>query len=425
MQTTVEDINPTKKRFKVEVPAEVLEKKITDALRNIGRSVKIPGFRPGKAPLSLLDKRFGKEVEQEVLERFIPECYMKALKEENVVPVSPPVFEEYDFKRREPFRMTFTVEIRPEIKDIKYEGIEVTDEDIEVTEEDVEETLERLKVEKSTYEEIDTEIEDDDLVLVDYEIVEEEKKVENQFIKIGSDVIPQDISDALKGKKKGDSFEVTTDFPEDFANKNLAGKRLTLKGTIKEVKRLRLATLDDEFAKDLGYENFEKLKEAVRESIEKAKRELLTNRQKGELINKLLEMHEIDVPEGLFEQELNMLVQEEKQRKPDEDEEKLKEELREKAEKTVKINMLLDTIADREGIKITEAEVKQKIAELANSMYITPEYFMKLYLPNEEAEYMFRQNLVREKTIDFIFEKTKKVKKEKTEKVEEGEKKDE
>ena len=120
-----------------------------------------------------------------------------------------------------------------------------------------------------------------------------------------------------------------------------------------------------------------------------------------------------------------MVVQEEKQRNPDADEEKLKEELREKAEKTVKINMLLDTIADREGIKITEAEVKQKIAELSNSMYITPDYFMKLYLPNEEAEYMFRQNLLREKTIDFIFEKTKKVKKEKTETEEEGEKKDE
>ena len=422
MQKTVEDINPTKKRFTVEVPADVLEQRITDALRNIGRNVKIPGFRPGKAPLSLLDKRFGREVESDVLEKVIPEYYLKAIKEENVTPVSPPVFESYDFKRREPLKMTFTVEIRPEIKDIRYEGIEVTDEEIEVSEEDIEETLERLKLEKSTYEPVEGEIEDDDLVMVDYEVVEEEKKVENQFIKVGSDILPEAISQTLRGKKKGEQFEVTTDFPEDFANKNFAGKTLTLKGTIKEVKRLRVATIDDEFAKDLGYENTEKLREAVKESIEKAKKELLENKQKGEIIDKLLEIHQIEVPEGLFQEELNMLVRGEKQNNPDADEEKLKEELKEKAERNVKLNLLLDTIADREGIDVTTDEVKQKIAEISNSMYITPEHFMKLYLPNEEAQFMFRQNLVREKTLDFIYSKSVKVKKTETE---EGENKDE
>ncbi len=422
MQKTVEDINPTKKRFIVEVPADVLEKRITDALRNIGRSVKIPGFRPGRAPLSLLDKRFGREVETDVLEKIIPEYYMKAIKEENVTPVSPPVFENYDFKRREPLKMTFTVEIRPEIKDIKYEGIEVTDEDIEVTDEDIEETIERLKIEKSTYEQVEGQIQDDDLVMVDYEVVEEGKKVENQFIKVGSEVLPEAISDALKGKKKGDDFEVTTEFPDDFANKNFAGKTLTLKGTIKEVKRLKIATVDDEFAKDLGYENTDKLREAIKESIEKAKKEILENKQKGEIIDKLLQMHEIEVPEGLFQEELNMLINGEKQKDPGADEEKLKEELKEKAERNVRINLLLDTIADMEGIDVTNDEIKQKIAELSNSMYITPEHFMKLYLPNEEAQYMFRQNLVREKTLDFIYDKAVKVKKTETE---EGEGKDE
>lgn len=420
MQKTVEDINPTKKRFTVEVPADELEKRITDALRDIGRRVKIPGFRPGKAPISLLDKRFGREVETDVLEKVIPEYYMKAIREEKVTPVSPPVFEDYDFKRRQPLKMTFTVEIRPEIKDINYEGIEVTDEDIVVTEEDVEETLERLKLEKSTYEPVDGEIEDDDLVMVDYEVVEEQKKVENQFIKVGSEVLPEVISDALKGKKKGDAFEVTADFPEDFANKNFAGKTLTLKGTIKEVKRLKIATIDDEFAKDLGYENTEKLREAVKESIEKAKKELLENKQKGEIIDKLVQTHEVEVPEGLLQEELNMLINGEKQKDPNADEEKLREELKEKAERTVKLNLLLDTIAEKEGIDITTDEVKQKIAELSNSMYITPEHFMKLYLPNEEAQYMFRQNLVREKTLDFIYSRAIKVKK-----TEEGENKDE
>ncbi len=407
MLKTVEDINPTKKRFVVEVPADVLEQRIVDALRNLGRNVKLPGFRPGKAPLSLLEKRFGKDVETEVLEKAIPEYYLKAIREENVVPVTPPVFEDYDFKRKSPLKLTFTVEIRPEIKDLKYDSFELIQEEIEVTEEEIENTLERLQVEKSSYETItDGEITDDDLVIVDYEIVEEEQKVSNQFIKVGSDIIPEEISEALRGKRASDTFEVKATFPEDYINKNLSGKTLTLKGTITEVRRLRKAELDDKFAKELGYDDMEKLKEAVKEGIIKAKTEMLENKQKQELIEQLLKDHDFDLPEGLVESELRSLVAEQKRIKPDADEEALKEELREKAEKNVKINLLLDAIADKEGVEVSDEEARKRIVEVASSMYLSPESFIQMYLPNEEAYYNFRQNLRREKVLDLLHKKT-------------------
>ena len=139
----------------------------------------------------------------------------------------------------------------PEIKDLKYEGYTVKDEIIEVTDEEVEDTLTRLQVEKSTYEQVEDAISDEDLVVVDYEVLEEDQKVTNQFIKVGSEIIPQEISDSLKGKKAGDSFEVTVTFPDDYVNKNFSGKTLTLKGTVNEVKRLKIAELNDDFAKDL------------------------------------------------------------------------------------------------------------------------------------------------------------------------------
>ncbi len=412
MQKTVEDINPTKKRFTVEIPAELIEERITDRLKQYGRSVKIPGFRPGKAPLSLLNRKFGKDAETDVLERVIPEYYFKAIQDEKVVPVSPPQFEDYNFKRNTPFKMTFTVEIRPEIKDLTYEGIEVTDEEIDVTEEEIENTLDRLRIEKSSYEKVDDEIKEDDLVVVDYRIVEEDQEVKDQFIKVGSDMLPQDISDALLGKKVDDTFSVKTTFPEDFPNDNLKGKTLTLEGTIKESKRLREAELNEEFAKDLGFDTVEDLRKQVEESIIKAKKELVVNRQKGEIIKHLIETHDFEIPEGLLKNEISLIENEEKRKNPEVDLEKMKDEITERATKAVKLNLLLDTIAEKENVQVSDEELRGKILEYSRNFYMSPDDFMKMYLPDEDSVFMFRQNLIREKAIDLVHEKSVKVKKE-------------
>lgn len=417
MQKTVEDINPTKKRFTVEIPAELIEERITDRLKQYGRSVKIPGFRPGKAPLSLLNRKFGKDAETEVLERVIPEYYFKAIQDEKVVPVAPPQFEDYNFERHTPFRMTFTVEIRPDIPDLTYEGIEVTDEEVDVTEEEVENTLDRLRIEKSSYEKVDDEIKEDDLVVVDYRIVEEEQEVKDQFIKVGSDMLPRDISDALLGKKVDDTFSVKTTFPEDFPNDNLKGKTLTLEGTIKESKRLREAELNEEFAKDLGFDTVEDLRKQVKESIIKAKKELIVNRQKGEIIKHLVETHDFEIPEGLLKNEISLIENEEKRKNPEVDLEKMKDEITERATKAVKLNLLLDTIAEKENVQVSDEELRGKILEYSQNFYMSPEDFMKMYLPDEDSIFMFRQNLLREKAIDLVHEKSVKVKKETAEEI--------
>jgi len=223
--------------------------------------------------------------------------------------------------------MTFTVEFLPEIKDLKYEGYTVKEETVDVTDEEVEETTKRLLTEKATYEVVDDTISDGDLVVVDYEIVEEDQKVTGQFIKIGSDIIPPEISEALKGRKSGEPFEVSAAFPDDYVNKNFCGKTLTLKGTINEVKRLKKADLNDEFAKDLGYDDLEKLKEAVRESLENLKKEMSENRQKAELIEQLVKDNDFDIPESLLESELNALVAEEKKKDSELDVEKAREDI--------------------------------------------------------------------------------------------------
>ncbi len=423
MQKTVEKLNPTKRRFTVEIPAEEIEGRITEALMNLRRTVKIPGFRPGKAPLSLLDRRFGKEVETEVLEKVIPEYYAKILDEEKLVPVAPPVFEDYNYKRNSPLKMTFTVEIRPEVEEIKYEGFVVEDEKIEVSDEDIKRGLERLQIEKSTYEDVDRESQEGDFVIIDYKILEEEKDLEGQIVKIGSELVPAELSEALKSKKKGEEFETKVTFPEDFPNKNLAGKTLTLKGKVKEIKVMKKPEINDQLAKDLGYENLEKLKEALKEAIEKTRRQMLEDRQKEEILKQLLDENDIEVPESLLQEELNLLVSEEKQSNPDADEEKLKEELKERAIRNVKVSLLLDIIAEKENVSVTEEEIKNRIMRLSAEMYVTPEVFMQMYLPDQAAFYKFRQAMIREKTIQMLLEKAEK--KEKKEEIQQQEDKDE
>jgi trigger factor len=421
MQKTVEDINPTKKRFIIEVPADVMENKMVEALRKIGRNTRLPGFRPGKAPISLIYKKYGKDVEAEVFERAVAENYLKAIKEEDVVPIAAPVFEKNEFKRNSPLRMTFTIEIRPEIGELRYEGYVVPDEDIDVTDEEIENTMNHLLAEKSRYDKTDDKIADDDLVIVDYEIVEEEQKVNDQFITVGSEIMPPDISDALRGKKSGDQFEVNTTFPENFMNKNLSGKNLTLKGLIKEVKRIKRPDLNDDFAKDLGYENVEKLREGVRESIKRAKEDALKSRQKFEIVEQLVKNHDFHIPEGLLKEELDMLVAQEKSKERDADEDKLREDLRDKAVRNVKTNLLLDVIAEKENVNVTDDEVKMRIITMANSMYMSPENFVQQYLQSDGALNALRQNMVREKTVDLILQKAVKEKESGAEKTEEEE----
>ncbi len=405
MQKTVEEINPTKRRFTVEVPADVLEERIIQRLRSIGRTAKIPGFRPGKAPLSLLERRFGKDVEAEVVERVISEYYLRAVREEDVIPAAAPVFEHYDFKRKAPFRMTFTLEVYPEVKDLRYEGYTIEDEEIEVTEEDVERALSRIQLEKSSFETVEDGVADDDLVTVDYEIIEEGEKVENQYIKVGSEIIPAEISDALRGKRVGEAFEATATFPQEYPNRKMGGRTLTFKGTIKEVKRLKKAELNDDLARDLGYEDTEGLREAVRETIARAKRELLEERQKGELVRELVRRHDLEVPEGLLKPELRALLEDEKRKNPDVDVEKAMEELRGRAVDNVKANMLLDMIAVKEKVEVSEEELMRKISELARGMYLDPESFMNLYMQREGSIDALRQSMMREKAVEVMFRK--------------------
>jgi len=432
----VEDISTTKKRLRIEIPSDVIEKEIGDSIEKVRQKAKIPGFRPGRTPVNIIEKRFGKEVEAEVLDKIIPEYYSKALKEAELTPAAMPVFDEkLDFKRNNPVSLSITVEVMPKIENLNYENIEIEDIPVIVDEAEVEEYLKKLQGEKAIYEVSEKEIDTDDLVsfeYVDAKIAGEENaaSLKEQISKMGNEILPPDIIEKMIGKKKDDIVEFTTTpkvFGEDCKSKELAGKTIDMKVAIKEIKKKNLPTIDDEFAKDLGFENISEMKEKIKEKILNFKKEHAARIQKAKIVNKILEAHNFEVPEALVKRELESVMLEESMGElkgghpesgithliseadsPEQEEknlEKLQTELKNKALKTVQASIIIDVIGQKEGITVTDDEIKDRIAVLAQRLSAAPEAVIKFYKYKEGSLEGLRHSIFEDKVLDMLLSK--------------------
>ncbi len=433
MLKSVEDINTTKKRLRIEIPSDVIEKEIGNSLEKVRQKAKIPGFRPGRAPINLIERRFGKEVEAEVLDKIIPEYYSKALKEAELMPVTTPVFDEkIDFKRNNPINLSLTVEVMPKIENLSYENMKVEDIPVSVDDAEVEDYLKKLQGEKAIYEVSEKEIDTDDLVsfeYVDAKIAGEENAaaLKEQISKMGNEILPPDIMEKMIGKKKDDIVEFATTFNGDCKSKELAGKTIDMKVAIKEIKKKNLPEIDDEFAKDLGFENIPEMKEKIKEKIFAVKKEHIVRIQKAIIVNKILEAHSFEAPETLVRRELESLMMHESlsQReakettsiagspeeekvvasRSQEDLEKLQTELKDKALKNVQASLIIDAIGQKEGITVTDDEVNERISLIAQKLSATPEAVKNFYHYKEGSLEGLRHSIYEDKVMDMLLSK--------------------
>ncbi len=414
MLKAVEDISTTRKRLKIEIPSEAIEDEIQSGLRGVKRQAKLPGFRPGKAPLSLIEKRFGKDVEGDVMEKLVPEYYANALKEANLKPVGRPEFaSKPELKRNSPLEMTLTVEVRPEIKDLKYEGVKVKDIPVEVGDDEIGDALKTLQERRTVYEPTEEAARMDDMVVLDYETTEgdgEPQEFKDQTYKVGQGVMPEEFSKAITGMKKGDETELDIKFPEDFPSPDAAGKEVHFKVSVKEVKKPELPDLDDEFAKDVGVDDLDALKKHLGEQIKASKEASAKKMQKAELVSRMLTEHAFDAPESMVEAELYRMVAEAKQSGRKEAEEALNEEFKPAAVNHVRATMLLDIVGEKEGVEVTEEEARQRVENLASGLNMTPENIMKYYIAKDGSLDGLKNEVFEDKVLDFMLERAEIVK---------------
>lgn len=409
MLKSVEDISKTKKRLKIEIPSDVIESEIRKVLLEKQKKVRMPGFRPGKTPIALIEKKFGKEIELEVLDKLTLDFYLDAIREANLKPVSNPMVEDtIEFQRGNPLSMTVTVEVMPKLDDVKYENITVREVPFEVTEEDIDAFLKRLIEEKASYETVNEVISSGDIVSIDYKVKEEGLEKEDVVLKIGTGPYPQEFFDAFIGKRKDDEFSVEASFPEN-QDTIFAGKRLNFEIKIKDVKKRILPSLDDEFAKDLGFDDMASLRNHIRESLFSLKKSDADKVKQREIVEHLLRTYDFEIPETLLDSEISGMIKEIRSKnkgeaRPDEE---LKKELEEKAKKNIRISYLLDLIGEKEGITVSEEEIKEQIINIAQSYRVSPKDVIDFFIAKDGSLEGIRKSIFDRKVLNLLLEKSK------------------
>jgi trigger factor len=418
LATTVEDISTTKKRLKIEIPADILEKEYSASLNKIRQRARIPGFRQGKTPTSIIEKRFGDEIKSEMLEKLVPTYYAQAVKDADLSPVTMPKIEEgLDFKRNEPLSFSLTVEVRPKIDNLNYTNITVEDIEVSVDDEEIEDTVKGLQNDRAMFEAVDREIGKDDLLIIDYVKLDpsgekELTSAKDQVMNLGNTLTPRGIFDAVLGKKKGDAVELTLPEVDINERKEVEEKGNKLRITIKEIMEKKLPDLDDEFAKDFGHDSLSALKEKIREGILAAKQGNAKKQQKSRIVDALVNDHPFDVPESLTQAELEHLIVNEKtadkstqhgtDAAPDKTDEELAAALRPKAMKNVKATIILEEIAEKEKISVSETEMKDRIALIAKQLQATPDAIVNLFMTRDGSLDNLRHNIREDKVLDFL-----------------------
>jgi trigger factor len=422
MKVNVEEISPIKKKVHVEVPEDHVAKEIDSFYDELKKKSKIKGFRPGKAPRSILERYFKDYTKGEVLQRLIQETFPKALSEISCSPVAPPAFDPQELEIGKPFRYAAIVEVKPEIKIEDYAGLNLEGKKEDVGDEELEErlkSLQNLHAQLKTISE-PREIRTGDYVILDYDAKMDGKPLEegkgiDVTVEVGTGRFIPTLEEKLIGLKPEDERDVDVSFPADYAYKKWAGKTISFHVKVKEIKEKILPSLDEEFAKDLGgFDSLEALKAKLREDMQKAKEMGLDRHFKDQIVDQLLQKNSFEIPPSLVEDQNQALVSEAKLRLAsqgmnlkdmDISEDKLREDYRAVAERQVKTYLILEKIAGQEGISVSDEEVQDRLKEISERSHQKLEAVKRYYEKNGLIPEI-QAGLLSDKTLNFLLEKS-------------------
>ncbi|RAN22593.1 trigger factor [Geobacillus sp. A8] len=409
----------------VEVDAEKVNKGLDAAFKKVVKNITLPGFRKGKVPRVLFEKRFGVEaLYQDALDILLPEAYAKAVEEAGIEPVSMPEIDIEQMEKGKSLIFKAKVTVKPEVKLGQYKGLEVEKMDATVTDEDIENELKRLQ---ENYAELvvkeDGTVENGDTVVIDFEgFVDGEPfeggKAENYSLEIGSGTFIPGFEEQLVGMKAGEEKEIQVTFPEEYHAEQLAGKPATFKVKVHEVKAKQLPALDDEFAKDVDeeVETLDELKAKIRARLEEAKKNEAETALRNAVIEKAAANAEMDIPEVMIKNETDRMLREFDQRLQmqglnlqlyyqfsGQDEASLREQMKEDAEKRVRAALTLEAIAKAENIEVTDEEVNKELEKMAEAYKLSVDKLKELLGSLDGV----KEDLKWRKTVDFLVEHSK------------------
>jgi trigger factor len=411
----------------VEVDAEKVNESLDSAFKKVVKQVNVPGFRKGKMPRPLFEKRFGVEsLYQDAIDLMLPDAYTAAIEETGIDPVDRPEIDVEQIEKGKSFIFTAKVIVKPEVKLGEYKGIEVEKFNTTVTDEDVDNEIKGLQEKQAELvvkEEGKAEL--GDTVVMDFEgFVDGEAfeggKADNYSLELGSSQFIPGFEEQLVGLGTGESKDVEVSFPEEYHATELAGKPAIFKVTLHEIKGKELPELDDEFAKDVDdeVETLDALKEKIKSRLEHDKKHQEEHRIQDTVVEKATAASEIDVPEIMFENEVDRMLQEFEQRLQmqgmnlelyfqfsGQNEQALRDQMKEEAEQRVRGNLTLEAIGKAENIEASEEELNEELEKMSSQYNMTVEN-IRTALGNLDA---LKGDIVARKTVQFLVDNSKTV----------------
>jgi trigger factor len=433
MKVDVDIVNTVQRKIRVELPPETVSREFSQAYGRLVRSARIKGFRPGKVPRQVLEGIYRDEVRGEVLAHLVESSLKEVFRERGLSAVSRPQIEADDLADGESFIFSAVVEVKPDLSVENYSGMELEKVRIAVTDEEVQKALLRLQDQHAHLEPVpeghDT-VQPGDFVLLDFLGTVAGKpipggKAENYLLEVGAGGALPEFEKALVGltKEAPHSFAVT--YPEEYANRDLAGQTASFSVTVREIKKKVPPVLDDDFAKDVGEcSTLDELRAKIRARLEDQVAELQNRELKEQLIGRLLEAHPFDVPPVLVERQLRYLIERRSNRSPspqNSSADNLRRELEPQATRQVRAMLLVEKIAEREKISVGDAELQQRVGEIARASGQHAGEVRKLY-EQETVREELRSQMIFDRALDFLLSAAK-IREIDPPKVDEGDKK--
>lgn len=418
MKVQVQDVSAVKKRLEIEVPHEELDREMDRLVRDYSREARIPGFRRGHVPAEMIKRRFAKELEEDLKERIVSRSTSEALEQQGLKPLHDPVLEDVTFRPGEPLRFKALFEVRPAITLGPYKGLRVERPRVSVTDDDVSKALESLRRSAGRFVPVEARpAGDGDYVEVDASgkfpggTADKDLRREGLMICIGSEENLPEFNEALRGASPGEERTFEVSYPPEYSAKNLAGRRVEYVMKVREIKRRELPDLNDSFAQEVGEKaGLEALRERLRVDLTAARERASLREGRENALRQLIESHSFEVPEILVEEQLRRQAEDlaRVMAAQGADGDAIGKEWREMRDKQLELarrrvqgTLLLEDIARSEGIRASDEEVRERIARDAREIGVTPEALQQK-LKADDAVQTLKDQLVREKTLDFI-----------------------
>jgi trigger factor len=413
MQISVESTGALERRMEVSVPSDQIEQAIDARLKQVGRTAKLKGFRPGKAPIKVIRQQFGAQVRQEVLTDLMQSSFAQAVTEQKLNPAAGPRIEPITAGPGQDLRYRAIFEVFPEIKLEKIDGLAVARPTAEVVDTDIEAMVQNLREQRPRFESVDRASRESDRVTMDFEgQIDghgfEGSKGDDVAVVLGGGRMLKDFEAGITGLKAGERKTIDVGYPDDYHNKSLAGKTARFDVHVKKVDEKLLPPLDDEFCREYGVTEggMEQLLSEVADNMRRELAQNIRGRVKQQLLDRLLESNPVEVPKALIDNQVREMQLDTARRIGAKDASQVPppEPFVEPARRRVALGLLIGEVLKARGIQLDRAKVDERLNEMA-SAYPDPESILKAYRQNPDALRQVETMVLEDQVIDYLLER--------------------